>query len=130
MIKLKFNIVRSALFLLILTIFLTGNVWAKRPVPQEPPTIDTAVVDFSSFPYQAQITGDNLMGLDAGSPAISVGGLLVDTYSLLSTQQLNFEIPAGIATQGTYLMTLSNDKGHVNYELTIGTVGPTGPQGE
>lgn len=117
---------------LLLSFCFNSSAWAAKPTtpPLPVPTINAATVDFSAIPYQAQITGENLLGADQRALAISIGGVLVETYSLLSNQQIDFEIPAAIASQGTYLLTLKNTNGQVKYELAVGSVGPAGPQGE
>jgi hypothetical protein len=130
---LRFYTVKLVVLSLVMTTLLTVNAWAKRPVTQEPPiipTINAVTVDFSAIPFQAQITGDSLLGSDETLLAISIGGFPVLTYSSVSAEQIYFEIPADIADHGTYLMNLSNGSGQINYELAIGNIGPQGPQGD
>jgi len=133
MFKVRSRVTFVSFLIPVLIAFLVSNSWAKRPVnpeEQQPvPIIEQASVDFQDIPYQTQIFGTDLIGLDQVL-AISVGGYLVQAYSLISAEQIGFEIPADITSDGTYLMTLTTSGGSVNYELAIGAIGPQGPKGE
>lgn len=123
------------LLLVCLAIICPVAVFAAKPITPPPPPlaipiIYSATVDFSAIPYQAQITGKNLYGPDQSAFAITIGGVPIDTYFMLTDEQINFVIPAAIADAGTYQMELKTSSGKVNYELAVGAVGPAGPQGE
>lgn len=89
------------------------------------PSIQQVSVDFANS--QIDIRGANLESGRAG-PRVSLGGHEL-TIIAASADAISADMPSTVHA-GDFLLTVTTPRGRVQYDLTIGAVGPQGPQGE
>src|SRR3990172_4157591 len=107
------------------------SAFAAKPQPSLQIKIISVFVDFVN--ETILIVGENLAPSTVGvSPVVIIGDDALSVMSF-SNNDIVAEFPAGGIADGDYLLTVTKGTTATDkdtYDLTIGAVGPEGPQGE
>lgn len=106
--------------LLVAPAIMISSAWAGA---KDPPKIDAALVTpAGGGSYDLDLSGENLLCDDADELEVWIGGIKVEVFGDKTEDSLEILDPAGITGPGTYQLSLANDCGRVEYEVSVETL--------